>query len=257
MTHPENLFTKPPGICRVLTHFDLSAIRAISLDLDDTLWPIAPTIERAEQALQQWLERQAPQAATLAMQPGVRSRLRRQVMDAAPDRVHDLSYLRLKSIEALLREAGEEPSLAVEGFDVFFDARQRVDLFVDAMPALQRMAAHFPLCTLSNGNADVQRVGLDGLFSHTVTAKAHGVAKPDARLFHVACERLQCLPGQVLHVGDDALLDGVGAMQAGLFFAWVQRPGASASHQSAWPGDAPQPHVHVQDLLGLCDVLGV
>ena len=34
---------------------DLSRIRAITLDLDDTLWPVWPTIHRAEQVLSDWL----------------------------------------------------------------------------------------------------------------------------------------------------------------------------------------------------------
>ena len=38
----------------------MSRIHAITLDLDDTLWPIWPTIERAESALQAWLRQHAP-----------------------------------------------------------------------------------------------------------------------------------------------------------------------------------------------------
>ena len=38
-------------------------IRAITLDLDDTLWPIAPAIDRAEAALDAWLLAHAPRAA--------------------------------------------------------------------------------------------------------------------------------------------------------------------------------------------------
>ncbi|HNI85823.1 MAG TPA: type VI secretion system ImpA family N-terminal domain-containing protein, partial [Ottowia sp.] len=34
---------------------DLRRIRAITLDLDDTLWPVWPTIARAEDALRAWL----------------------------------------------------------------------------------------------------------------------------------------------------------------------------------------------------------
>ena len=33
------------------TMLDISRIRAVSIDLDDTLWPIWPTIKRAEAAL--------------------------------------------------------------------------------------------------------------------------------------------------------------------------------------------------------------
>ena len=40
--------------------FDPSKIRAITLDLDDTLWPVAPTIAGAERAMQDWLGERAP-----------------------------------------------------------------------------------------------------------------------------------------------------------------------------------------------------
>ena len=38
------------------------AVRAITLDLDDTIWPIAPVILRAENALGAWLREHAPRS---------------------------------------------------------------------------------------------------------------------------------------------------------------------------------------------------
>jgi putative hydrolase of the HAD superfamily len=38
-------------------------IRALTLDLDDTLWPVWPAIQRAEAALHGWLLRHAPATA--------------------------------------------------------------------------------------------------------------------------------------------------------------------------------------------------
>ena len=49
---------------------DVSRIRAITLDLDDTLWPIWPTITRAENVLQAWLADHAPATAALCAAPG-------------------------------------------------------------------------------------------------------------------------------------------------------------------------------------------
>ena len=54
----------------------LSHIKAITLDLDDTLWPIWPTIDRAEVLLQEWLARHAPATAELFVDPQVRVGLR-------------------------------------------------------------------------------------------------------------------------------------------------------------------------------------
>ena len=44
---------------------DFSKIKAISLDLDDTLWPVWPTIGRAEETLAQWLAEKARQSSLL------------------------------------------------------------------------------------------------------------------------------------------------------------------------------------------------
>ncbi|MEZ5702112.1 MAG: HAD hydrolase-like protein [Burkholderiaceae bacterium] len=56
-------------------------------------------------------------------------------------------------------------------------------------------------------------------------------------------------PNEVLHIGDDAHLDGLGALNAGMQFAWVRRENQPWTHAPA------QPHITVQDLQALSRVL--
>lgn len=222
----------------------------MTLDLDDTLWPIRPTIERAERLLVEWLAVQAPATATLFSDLPARLALRAQVERDMPHISHDLSALRLETIRLALRSAGEPENLAQGGFDVFFEARMDVTLFEDVTDALTRLSARMPLLALTNGNADVQRVGLGRFFQGSITAREAGFAKPDARIFLAAADALQCPPHQVLHVGDDPHMDVLGALDAGMHTAWVNRT------ESLWKH--PQtPHLHVQDLAQLCTALGV
>lgn len=225
-------------------------IRAISLDLDDTLWPIWPTIERAEATLQRWLATHAPTTAALSATPGTLRAVRDGMVEQRPDLVHDLSALRRESIRVLLRRAGDDPALAEPAFDVFFAERQRVELFADALPALDFLTARYPLVALSNGNADVHRVGLGGYFKAAFSAREFGVGKPDPRIFHAAASAVNVAPHEVLHVGDDAHLDGVGGLDAGMQVAWLNRTGAD------WTHTAHTPHATVVDLHALCRLLG-
>ena len=227
---------------------DISAVRAISLDLDDTLWPVWPTIARAELALQGWLTTRAPGAAALVADSRARAALRQQVMDAHPALHHDLSHQRQELIRLALHQCGEDTAHAPEAFEVFFAERNRVDFYDDALPALAQMAARFPLLAVSNGNADLARVGVDHLFAGSVSARDAGVAKPDGRIFAAAASRLGLAPQQVLHVGDDPALDVLGALAAGMQAVWVNRDG------KPWAHDA-QPHATVSHLGELCAML--
>jgi len=234
----------------VSTDFDPTQLRALTLDLDDTLWPIMPTIARAEATLQSWLERHAPRTAAAHDIDAMR-RLRAQVALDSPQWSHDLSALRRESIRRALAAAEDDPALADEAFEVFFAERQRVDCFDDVLPALERLAGRYTLLALTNGNADLERVGLATWFrGGFLGAREFGFAKPDARIFLAACERLGCAPGEVLHVGDDPVLDVAGAQGAGLHAGWIERAPASSR--------APAPLAwHGADLLSLADRLGV
>jgi FMN hydrolase / 5-amino-6-(5-phospho-D-ribitylamino)uracil phosphatase len=229
---------------------DPSRIRAISIDLDDTLWPIWPTIERAEAMLANWLSQHAPATAKLYGTPGTLREARNHLQTLRPDLAYDLSALRRESIRYVLNRAGDDPALAEPAFDVFFDERQRVQLFEDAMPALEWLSTRFPVVAVSNGNADVHRVGLGHHFHAAFNAREFGVGKPDPRIFHAAADAAGVDAGEVLHIGDDAHLDVLGGLGAGMQVAWVNRANLPWDH-------APlQPHTTVADLMALCRQIG-
>ena len=225
---------------------DISRIKAITLDLDDTLWPVWPTIGRAEVVLQTWLSAHAPAAAVLSADVEVKKAVRAEINARYADRAHDLSFLRRESIRALLEQAGEPGHLAEAAFEVFFAERQRVDLFDDALPALAFWSQRMPVVALSNGHADVHRVGIGQHFHASVSAQSLGVAKPDLRIFVAGAAAAGVEPHQVLHVGDDAHADCVGALAAGMQVAWLNREGHEWSY-----GDI-RPHLDVPDLHSLC-----
>jgi HAD superfamily hydrolase (TIGR01549 family) len=229
--------------------FEPGRIKAISLDLDDTLWPIWPVIARAEQALQDWLRPRAPSTAAWLAGAERRQALRQALLQRRPDIGHDLRTLRQELIRHVLREQAEDEALVVPAYEVFIAERMRVELYDDARPALEWLAQRFPVVAVSNGNADVHRVGLGEFFRASLSAQEFGVGKPDARIFHAAAQAAGVQAHEVLHVGDDAALDVVGALRAGMLAVWVNRTGQDWSHEPH------QPHATVNDMGALCSLL--
>jgi putative hydrolase of the HAD superfamily len=222
-------------------------VAAITLDLDDTLWPIQPTIDRAEARLQAWLRTHCPRAAAAYPMAALRE-LRERITVDHPQLAHDFSAQRRLSLQQALLPLGYSQAHVDAAYDEFHAARNEVDCYADTVPALERLAARYPLVSLSNGNADLRRIGLDRFFRFSISARECGVGKPSPAIFRAACEGLN-LPAQaVLHVGDDAELDVAGANAAGLCSAWVNRSGAP------WTGAMP-PHISVGSLGELADHL--
>ncbi|MCX7557129.1 HAD-IA family hydrolase [Xanthomonadaceae bacterium JHOS43] len=209
-------------------------IRAITLDLDDTLWPIWPTIVRAEQALHDWLMRHAPRTAKRYPVPAMR-RLRDAIASEQPAIIHDFTAQRRLTLARALADSGDDEALVEPAFEVFIEHRNIVDLYPDAAAALARLSARFPVAALTNGNADLSRIGIGKHFVFQLGAREHGVAKPHSSIFHAACERLGLQPGDVLHVGDDPELDVIGAQRAGLRCAWLNRDAGTWQFADAVP----------------------
>ncbi|WP_426208734.1 HAD family hydrolase [Massilia sp. TWP1-3-3] len=200
--------------------------KAILFDLDDTLWPIAPVIVQAEQTLHAWLQQHTPRVAERFSIDHLR--LARLALLASKPEFHlDLGALRRAGLISAFEEAGEDLDLVEHAMVHFFAARNAVIPYDDVVPGLLRLKGRTLIGSISNGNADLQAIGLAHHFQVSVAAHQLGCAKPDAAIFHAACAQLGVAPAEALYVGDDVLLDVQAAQRAGLRAVWLNRTGST------------------------------
>lgn len=230
--------------------------RVISLDLDDTLWPVAPVIAAAEAALLSWLRARHPRAMRGHDVDSMRA-IRSRIVAQFPQQGHDMTFLRRRALAELLSGAGsgDVPGAAAtavdaalgstagatvdaavdEALEVFLVERNRVEFYEDVRPALVRLRAKYRLFALSNGNADLMRCGLGELFDGHITASVAGAAKPDARIFALLLRDAGVDAMEILHIGDDPLADVIGATRSGMQAVWLNREARSWPLQFAPP----------------------
>jgi HAD superfamily hydrolase (TIGR01549 family) len=211
--------------------------KAILFDLDDTLWPIAPVIRQAEASLHQWIADHAPRVSERFSIEHLRQA--RLALLAAQPKFHlDLGALRRAGLVSAFEQAGEDIDKVEQAMIHFFAARNAVIPYDDVLPVLLRLKGRVKLGSVSNGNADLQAIGLAHHFSVSVAAWQLGCAKPDPAIFRAACDALEVAPHEAVYVGDDVLLDVKGAQQAGLRAVWLNRTGSTSDLEHAVVPDA-------------------
>ncbi|WP_417695358.1 HAD family hydrolase [Pseudomonas sp.] len=224
-------------------------IELITFDLDDTLWDTAPVIASAEAVLRQWLTDNAANLGSVPVEHLFT--IREQVLREEPGLKHRISALRRRVLFRALQDAGydqwQASELADEAFETFLHARHQLEIFPEVQPTLEILANHFALGVVTNGNADVRRLGLADYFKFALCAEDIGIAKPDARLFHEALQRGGATAQTAVHIGDHPGDDIAGAQQAGLRAIWFNPAG------KAWDAEhAPDAEVRsLTELPGL------
>lgn len=198
-------------------------IRVICFDLDDTLWPVDSVIRHAENALQQWFLRYYPRIPQQFSISDMRV-MRQDLLNEQPELYANLHELRRINIKQVVNATGYDEKIIESALHVFDKARHEVKPYHDVIPVLQRLHKNYTLCALTNGSADVKRIDkLSRFFSISLRASDVGYAKPHPALFETACQRCQVKPQQVLHVGDHADSDVLGALQVGMYAIWMNR----------------------------------
>lgn len=210
------------------------------------IWPV---VELAEQRLHDWLTIHYPRIPQRFTSLELRN-LSEKIVTACPEIAHDRTQLRKEALWLAARRSDYAAFDVEAAFAVFYAARNAVELFADVRPALERLAKRYTLASLSNGNADVRRIGLDDVFSFSLNAIDAGAAKPDPRLFRMACSQLGARPEQIVHVGDDPEHDVQGAAHVGFRTVWLNRTGRD------WPG-GPRADAEIGSLEDLAAVLTV
>ncbi len=104
--------------------------------------------------------------------------------------------------------------------------------FPDAEPCLGALQHVAQVAVLSNGDQEQQegkisRTGLGCYIDVVLTSDQLGVAKPDPRVFALACGRLGVPPHAAVYVGDQLEVDARAATAAGLRGIWLNRKGGA------------------------------
>ena len=226
----------------------MNNIRAICFDLDDTLWDMRPVIPRAEKLLYEWFAANYPRVVA-AYTPAELRAVRLAANEQWPELRHDLAELRTRVLRQIAATAGYDETMVAEAFAVFIQARNDVVVYADVVPTLEKLAQTYSLLALSNGNADLEKIGIAGYFSDICSASELGVAKPDQRFFVAAAARWDFSLDEMLHVGDHPENDIAAAQRAGMTTVWMNRAAAP------WPLTDCSPDYEVADLHGLESLL--
>ena len=227
----------------------LNDVRAVAFDLDNTLWDVEPVLVRAEARLLEWLHENCPRIPAQVSAADMRA-AREELAHAEPHNAHDVTYLRLTALERHARECGYGEDIAARAFEVFLAARCEVEILPDVRPGLARLKRVFALASLSNGNADLGRIGLDSAFAVSLNARQIGAGKPDRRCFERLASELELAAHQIVYVGDDPWLDVAAARSAGCRSAWMNR------RSLPWPTELAPADLSVRDLSELAALLG-
>jgi putative hydrolase of the HAD superfamily len=225
-----------------------SPIKLLTFDLDDTLWPCRPVIMAAEQELYAWMQQRVPEI-TQRHDSKALFHKRRDFMQQRPDLLHDMSRLRIESLKALCDEIGIGDEWVDEAFEVFFRARQRVELYPDVAPVLDNLSAEYTLVAVTNGNADIDMIGIGHWFEFSLSAAEVGQQKPHPLVFETAMARAGAAAEETVHIGDDEHRDIFGAREAGIHTVWLNRSDRDWSHTEC------EADHHIRSLAELPEIL--
>lgn len=228
----------------------MNKIQLICFDLDDTLWPCQPTIIKAEQALYRWLQKHKPAITDRYGINELREK-RMRLSKTNPEIKHDLSALRKVSFRQLAEEFNDQADWVDTAFKVFYEARQQIQFYDDVEEVLTRLSQDFVIAAMTNGNADIYRTSLGGLFKYAISAEKVGAAKPDSLMYKALIEQTGLSAQEILYVGDHPVHDIEGAHAMGMPNVWLNREG------SDWLYETFKPDYIVQNLYQIIDILSL
>lgn len=207
-------------------------ISVITFDLDNTLWDVEPTLIRAEQVQQDWLLQHRPGAAE-AYDHQALWEFKKSVWKRHPHLLHNVSQMRIQMLYELQVAAGyaedDARNGAKQAFAAFLQERHKVVLYEEALTVLQRLARHYTLGALTNGNADIYKTDAGEYFDFAFLAEDIGASKPHPDMFHAALQRAGVAAENIIHVGDNPEHDIQGARDVGMRTVWMN------SQKITWP----------------------
>jgi len=205
-----------------------SEIQALSFDLDDTLYYNEDVIRNAERAQFEAVSELLPNHKNNEMPFWLE--LKWQVAKSHPELCHNVTAWRRKVITSGLAQLGmledEIGEAAEQVFARFYHARSDFSVPQQTFDVLRALRQRYPLVAVTNGNVDIDRVGLSPYFvGYYRSGENQTRMKPHPDMLHLVCQHLDLNAESVLHIGDNEFTDVGSAHRAGCASLWFNPNG--------------------------------
>lgn len=194
----------------------------LSFDLDDTLFPIRPVVEDANEAQMKFMNEKASADFTVADFLLATKRIRMELSQP-------ITYTELR--KRAIAELMGSNEFVEDAFDVWLLERQASanrNLYADAIDTLDILRLLYPdipFIAITNGRGDPREMPkLCEYFNDCISGEDTNVRKPDPRIYERALEGIDLNNSCWVHVGD-CLANDVGASAScGALAVWLERP---------------------------------
>ena len=201
----------------------MSKIQLITFDLDDTFWDIKTTIVNAELNSRKWSEERIGEKIQWGTFEDF-MKIRSLLVKEDPSLEYDLGMLRKKMIAHHTKKFFENEKdlnkFIEEAYNFFLEERHKVNFYDGVIEVLKELSSKYKLGVLTNGNADIKKLGIDYMFDFSVSSMDVKSNKPDQGHFIKAKELSQINFHNTLHVGDHPVNDVYGARELGINVMW-------------------------------------
>ena len=200
----------------------LKPFKALSFDLDDTLYDNHPIIKKAESDFILYLNKRHSELSELTQRQWLlyKSHLAKE----DPALKEDVSLWRLAILKRIMVIYGIPEFKAIEytkqAFAKFLQLRSDFIVPEKSIKLLQKLALTYPVIAITNGNVDERQIGLHDKFKFILKAGNGLKAKPQGDLFIEAARRLNIEVSDILHIGDHLVSDVYGAQNSGAQAVW-------------------------------------
>lgn len=229
----------------------LRPFKAISFDLDDTLYDNHPIIAKAEVEFLQYLNITYPELAELDQRKWLL--YKNLLAKENPALKHDVSLWRKEIIKRIMVVYGIAMVNAIKysqsAFEKFIHLRSDFSVPQESINLLNDLAKHYPVIAITNGNVNVKQIGIEDCFSLVLKAGEGLKSKPHPDLFTSAAQQLNIDVSDILHIGDHLITDVYGAQNNHAQAIWFN------PHKNALTGAKLLPCVELSELQHLLKLI--
>ncbi len=208
-------------------HIDLSKIKVLSFDLDNTIYDCQTVLTKAEDWFTEYLCNRYGLGGE-CLKYDFWAQVKSEVLHENWDLADDVTRLREESlVEAFKRlkiplKGGIKE--ASELVSMFVEHRSRGVVHPEIYELMDYLKSRYPLIAVSNGNLNPDAINVTHYFERDIRPSIGGLHRKPFKDMFIECARYKNVKiDEILHIGDDPFTDVYGAVNAGCKCAWVYK----------------------------------